>query len=631
MAFKKILKHKEPYPMGCFRKGDDLEISVALYGEKENGIVLCKRGSNHRDLVLLPQEYRQGNLYSVILPGAGKEYDAYILYEDAILRPDPYARRIYGMEEWGKYVDQADLLCGFTETIPNFENRVQCPNIPMKDTLLYLLQVRGYTMHPSSKVPKKLRGTFRGLVEKIPYLKELGVTSVELMPIMERQSVIREKKHSAYLTHPINDSKSLARVPDAIYEQQPDRVNLWGYTSGYYFAPQSALCSDKENPEQEVKNTIEAFHKAGMEIILQFYFNEEQSDSYIMDALRHWAITYHVDGFHLKGANLPLTVIATDPLLSGCKIFYDYFDTGRIRILQGSSHAEPMIAQYRNDFQSCARRFVKGDDRALNEFLSFHLRPTVGMEDVHYVANYEGLRLVDAVAYEHKHNEDNGENNQDGTDQNDSWNCGVEGPSRKKNITELRKKQVRNLATMLFLSPGIPMLFGGDEFGNSQEGNNNPYCQDNKIGWVNWSVQEKNSDLTNLVKDLISFRQEHDFFHPGMPFKLMDTKSCGYPDLSMHGKEAWRPDLTDYSHSIGLLYAGEYSKEAGSLYYIAYNMHWEPLEFALPGLPEGYGWTLLLETEHEEFTEIPLKDNGKITCPPRSICILQGRQQKKSK
>jgi glycogen operon protein len=219
---------------------------------------------------------------------------------------------------------------------------------------------------------------------------------------------------------------------------------------------------------------------------------------------------------------------------------------------------------------------------------------------INYICDYEGFRLSDLVAYEHKHNEENGENNKDGTDNNLSWNCGIEGRTRKHNILELRQKQMKNILTMLFLSQGVPLLFSGDEFGSSQGGNNNPYCQDNETGWVDWKAFDKNKDLFDYVMFLVRLRFSHKMLHNATPFKLMDYISCGYPDISCHGKEAWRPDLSGYSHVLGMLYCGLYEKsEDKPFIYVCYNMHWQKMEFALPKLPEGLKWTVLSDTDKD--------------------------------
>ncbi len=262
---------------------------------------------------------------------------------------------------------------------------------------------------------------------------------------------------------------------------------------------------------------------------------------------------------------------------------------------------------------------------------------------------------MDLVSYDRKHNEDNNENNQDGTDSNYSWNCGQEGPSRKKTIVSLRLQQIKNALLMLFLAQGTPLIFMGDEFGNSQKGNNNPYCQDNDTTWLNWKNINSNKEIYSFMKKLIAFRKEHGELHQKMPLRMMDYKSCGYPDLSYHGEFPWKPDTTAYSRQLGMMYCGRYGEEGtekqDEFLYVAYNLHWEPHEFVLPRLPKDKKWKTVLssvslaqkETQKlagKEAAEESKKDmetdaakdadsrdkNGQDTVsvqiPPRCICVF---------
>ncbi|MBD5106223.1 MAG: alpha-amylase, partial [Lachnospiraceae bacterium] len=237
------------------------------------------------------------------------------------------------------------------------------------------------------------------------------------------------------------------------------------------------------------------------------------------------------------------------------------------------------------------------------------------------------------VSYDKKHNEENGENNKDGSDYNYSWNCGVEGKSRKKQVLELRKKQIRNAWLMLFLAQGTPMILSGDEFLNSGEGNNNPYCQDNRINWLNWKQAETNKEMVEFVKFLIQTRKNHPILHKEEQFRIMDYISCGYPDLSYHGNMAWYPQFENYNRHLGIMLCGKYAKvkkrRDDDFFYVAYNMHWTEHEFALPKLPSGFKWYILTESEKGEyFTEAqtPSRKQTKIAVPERSILVLIGKR-----
>ena len=249
---------------------------------------------------------------------------------------------------------------------------------------------------------------------------------------------------------------------------------------------------------------------------------------------------------------------------------------------------------------------------------------------INYICNYEGFRLADLVSFEHKRNEENGENNKDGTDENFSWNCGIEGRTRKKGILDLRNRQMKNILSMLFLAQGTPMIFSGDEFGNSQSGNNNPYCQDNEIGWVDWKAYDKNKDIFGYVRYLVNMRKSHVVFREPAPFKLMDYISCGYPDFSCHGREAWRPDFTAQSHVLGLLYCGFYDKKSENepFLYVCYNMCWNESEIALPKLPDGKSWKLISDTASESLEKVN-EASDKVILTERSVRIYQSFEDKK--
>ena len=624
-----------PYPFGCIRQGNDLHFSAQYHGGTSCGIKLYDTKTGNEQLILLANDHRCGRVYSVQITDAASDYDSYMLYEDGRLFCDPYAQRIFGLETWGEYVPEEKLRCGFGENYPvKNSGRNQ---IPYEKSFLYLVHVRGYTMSPTSGVVQPLRGTFDGLVQKIPYLQSLGVTAVELMPVYEMQSVDETKYNGSYdkknnfASSSETDDSYLISENGSIRSSQSGKkkINFWGYSEGYYFTPRAAYCSNPEDPKAEFHRMVDAFHKAGLEIILQFYFPETIPEQQMIDVLHFWILCYEIDGIHLKGARIPNQMIASDPILSDCKLMDYGFDYDRV---YGKNHAAPAfrsLAEYRDDFLYTARRFLKGDDATLGAFLNAVHLNAADHGTINYICNYDGFRLSDLVSYEHKHNEANGEENCDGQDENCSWNCGVEGPSRKKSICQLRNRQIRNILTMLFLAQGTPMLFGGDEFCNSQDGNNNPYCQDNPTGWIDWSAKKHGEEILNYVRFLSELRSKSPLFHQNHPFRLMDHLACGYPDFSYHGMEAWRPDLSNYSHSIGMLYCGFYvPKESDhSFYYIAYNMHWKPVTFALPRLPDQMKWYLLSDTASDQIAETPelLLHQEQVLCDARSVCIYVGK------
>ncbi len=607
MSGKFEICNEKPYPLGCYIDYDKSLVVRAIFADNRKcGITLYKSdGVRILDSLSISfsKSLKRGTIYSARIRGIENidEYDSYNYYADDAYFCDPYARHVIGLEKFGEDVPDNEIrakldnksLQSHSASCFDWEGDVN-PLIPYENSFVYLLNVRGYTKSSSSGVASARRGTFGGIIDKLAYLKKLGVTTLELMPCYEMNEVENPVKKVSGKGNKVVYSKDGSLLNEKDISK---KINFWGYKKGFYFAPRTSFCERPFDAENEFKNFVKTLHKNGLEVIMQFYFDENENESLIIDALRFWRCSYHVDGFHLKGVRVPIRQIVKEPLFTDAKIWYDWFDTGDIYGTEAPN--DRVLAIYNNSFMYATRRFLKSDDNTVNDFLKVMISNDNNNGIINYVCDYEGFRLADLVAYEHKHNEENGENNKDGIDNNLSWNCGIEGRTRKHNILELRKKQMKNILIMLFMAQGTPMIFGGDEFGNSQAGNNNPYCQDNEIGWVDWKALDKNKDIYDYVRFLINLRFSNDFLHNRRPFRLMDYISCGYPDLSCHGKEAWRPDLSGYSHVLGMLYCGLYEKNNDSdkpFIYVCYNMYWNRTEFALPKLPEGLRWSLLSDT-----------------------------------
>ncbi|WP_024864736.1 alpha-amylase family glycosyl hydrolase [Butyrivibrio sp. FCS014] len=622
MAKKFEICREKPYPLGCYIDYDRTLVVRSVFGDnKKCGITLYPDEKNTKIKPLsieLSASMKRGNIYSARIRDI-KDIDEYVSYNyfaDDEYFCDPYAKQFYGLETFGKNVPDSAIRAkldnkatGTTSGHVFDWGKDDVSFVPYEDSFVYLLHVRGFTKSPSSGVEAAKRGTYAGILEKIPYLKSLGVTAIEMMPAYEMNEVENRYRSSDRRSAgaQASEGKALYSRDGSISDKKAEnlKLNYWGFKKGYYFAPRTAYCVNPSDAENEFKAFVKTMHENGLEVIMQFYFEENESGTLIIDALRFWRCTYHVDGFHLKGSAIPLRLITNEPLFTDVKIWYEYFDCGSI--FEGRIPEVRLLADYNNAFLYNARRFLKSDDNCVNDFLKSMLANGSDHGIINYICDYEGFRLADLVAYEHKHNEENGENNKDGTDNNISWNCGIEGRTRKHEILKLRKKQMMNALTMLFFSQGTPMIFSGDEFGNSQAGNNNPYCQDNETGWVDWKAMEKNADLLEFTKTLSKMRYANRILHEKAPFKLMDYISCGYPDLSYHGKEAWRPDLSGQSHLVALLFCGLYEKEEREhdYIYVVYNMHWTPQELALPKLPEGLKWEIYIDTddrhmEHEK-------------------------------
>lgn len=610
MTSKLVLNREKPYPLGCYIDYDRTLIVRAVFGNNTScGITLYPKNDTDKPLkITIPSTFKRGDIYSVRIKGIDDiaSYESYNYFSDEDVFCDPYAKQFFGLEKFGKDVPDDQIRA-------KLDNKADCKTsrdrfdweadthefIPYEDSLIYLLHVRGFTKSPSSGVTAQKRGTFMGILEKIPYLKSLGVTAVELMPAYEMNEIENPYKNSDKRSISCTRQKSeLLYSKDGSISNKNTvklKLNFWGYKKGFYFAPRTAYCENPDDAENEFKEFVKTMHKNGLEVIMQFYFDEHENGTLIMDALRFWRCTYHVDGFHLKGRSIPIRLITNEPLFTDIKIWNEWFNYGEI--YEGKEPAKRLLADYNNAFLYNSRRFLKSDDNSVSDFFKSMIAQGTDHGIINYICDYEGFRLFDLVSYEHKHNEENGENNKDGSDNNLSWNCGIEGRTRKHDILDLRKKQIKNILTMLFLSQGTPMIFSGDEFGNSQGGNNNPYCQDNETGWIDWKAMEKNPDILEYVKFLSDLRFKYRILHENKPFKLMDQLSLGYPDLSCHGREAYRPDLSGYSHLLGILFCGLYEKDEPFIY-VCFNMNWTNQEIALPKLPEGLKWEILTDTDN---------------------------------
>ncbi len=625
------LKEYPPYPMGVRRNGSRILLVAAFGGHTDCGIVFYGADGKICLELTLEDRYRHGSVYSVAIEGVPEKAVSYMLREQGRLFPDPYARTILGLSGFGRKIDTTRIRCELREDDAPLEDPAGRPRTAYEDSFYYGLHVRGFTKSASSGLDAQERGTFTGLMRKIPYLKSLGVTGVELMPVYElcpqtQEGDLRiagDGQHD--LPQVLVENGSLR----ALQEDGKPKVNFWGFAPGYYFAPRTAYCRDKLHPAKEFADMVRAFHEAGMEVILQFFFPAHTSVQLILDSLRFWVIRFGIDGIHCKGPELPMDAIASDPCLSDTKLWYYGFD---YRSLYGTVGGKPetvTLAEYHDGFARSCRRFLKGNDGEVSRFVNEILLGGKDHSRISYICNYDGFRLMDLVSYEHKHNEANGEQNADGEDCNDSWNCGQEGPTRRKLIQELRLRQMKNALTMLFFAQGAPFLFSGDEFGDTQNGNNNPYCQDNAIGWVDWKKAESHADLLDYVRFLSGLRSKYSILRKAEPYRLMDYKTCGYPDLSFHGTDSWRPDLGPYSHSIGLLFWGAYSGEEDEqdALYVIFNMHWKAVRFTLPSLPEGMTWYRLFDTSvtGDQKVPEPAQPQDSYLCGARSCTIMIGK------
>lgn len=366
-----------------------------------------------------------------------------------------------------------------------------------------------------------------------------------------------------------------------------------------------------------------------MELILEFYFPEKTSPHLIMDCIRYWVSEYHIDGVHVNSQESVVQVLATDPHLSGIKIMSEYFPLSKIYEADYYP-AERRLAEYHEDFLQKARRFLKGEEGMLSPMAECIRRNPKQQAVINYMAGHNGFTFQDMVSFDIKHNEANGEDNRDGCDYNYSCNYGEEGLEVSKGLKKLRRRQIRNAFLLLLLSQGVPAIYGGDEMGNSQQGNNNVWCQDNELSWIQWSRKKEDKRLTDFVREAILFRKRSAAFGRREEYRMRDYLSKGMPDLSYHGKKAWYGEFEHYNRQMGILYAGCYTGEETC--YVLYNMHMVEHELALPTLSCGERWHVKADTMREESVfyqdgEEPLLEDQKMAkVPPRTIMILAGKR-----
>ena len=560
----------QPLPLGINISGDHVNFSVAVPEGERCWLLLYRAGEEE------PKERYEmteaiGEVRFLALEGmdpADYEYNYMIGGEVTV---DPYARGLAGRDIWGKERDiQKHEVRGVLKNGRYDWEGDEPLKLPFHSIVAYSLHVRGFTKHTSSGVEKK--GTFSGVVEKLPYLKDLGINQIQCMPVYEFEECGRFR-------------------------------NYWGYGQAYYFAPKSAYAASGDG-ERELKDMVKACHKEGIEVVLEMPFTGDTSKQLMEECLRYYCLEYHIDGFLLNPYVAPMDAIHTDPILKHTKILVH--DTG---------------------FQTVMRRFLKGDEGMVRDVMYWLRHQSETKEILNMITGQTGFTLRDLVSYDGKHNEANGEQNQDGPDYNYSWNCGAEGPSRKKAVTELRKNQTRNAFFLLLLAQGTPCILAGDEFGNTQKGNNNVYCQDNPVGWLDWSGLEKHPELHDFVKELIAFRKKHPVFWPEKEMTGMTYSKKGVPDVSYHGENAWRVPLEVSSRQLGVYYSGtDRTGEGDEDCFVAYNMHWLEHTFALPALPRGKKWYRIASTREGILDKAePLDDQKFAEVKERTIMIFSGR------
>ncbi|MFA9466357.1 MAG: glycogen debranching protein GlgX [Velocimicrobium sp.] len=624
-------------------------------------------------ILKFPEHYRIGNVYSMIVFQIDIEKFEYAYRLDGPYNPekgiifdktryllDPYAKAVTGQSIWGeKKVSGNQYKARVVKNNFDWETCVQ-PLIPMEDIIIYEMHVRGFTRDSSSGVENP--GTFAGLSEKIPYLKELGVTAVELMPIFEFDELLDKREY---------EGEKL--------------FNYWGYNSVSFFAPNTSYGSSIEyNREgKELKKLIKVLHQNEIEVYLDVVFNHTAEGnekgpffsfkgidnniyymltpdgSYfnfsgcgntlncnhpivqqmILECLRYWVTTYRIDGFRFDLATILgrnedgtpmskpplLQSLAFDPVLGRVKLIAEAWDAGGLYQV-GSFPAWNRWVEWNGKYRDDVRSFLKGDygklevaAKRITGSLDLYKPEIRGYNaSINFITCHDGFTLYDLYSYNSKHNEKNGWSNTDGSDSNYSWNCGVEGETENEEISNLRKRMMKNACAVLMLSRGVPMFLAGDEFGNTQFGNNNAYCQDNIISWLDWSLLEKNHDIFEFFKAMIGFRKSHRIIRTKTP-----KCSINLPEISLHGLQPFNPDFNVNNHYMGVLYAGRTEDNIeDDIIYLAINTYWEEQQVKLPTIQAGRAWRRMFDTMNpKEEGSIMIADNFWIG--PRTVVILQ--------
>jgi len=586
---------------------------------------------------------------------------------------DPYARAVVGWRRYDRAAaihaedNCAQALRGVVLDPNNYDWEGDMPlQIPYAKTIIYEMHVGGFTRHPNSGVTPEKRGTYAGVIEKIPYLKELGITAVELLPIHEFDE----------------------------QDVRPGLKNYWGYSTVSFFAPHRAYSSrlDPLGHVDEFRDMVKALHRAGIEVILDVVFNHsaegdhrgptlsfkgfENQAYYILDAkrpeyyanysgcgntlkanheivgqmiidsLRYWVASMHVDGFRFDLASVlsrsrtghPLEdppilwSIESDPILAGTKIIAEAWDAGGL--YQVGSFIGERFAEWNGPFRDDVRRFVKSDSNTVSRVAARILgSPDIYQQpdreitrSINFVTCHDGFTLNDLVSYNDKHNEANNENNCDGSNDNQSWNCGVEGKTDDPEVNALRQRQIKNLLTILFMSQGTPMLLMGDEVRRTQHGNNNAYCQDSEISWFDWDAIDRHAGLLRFVRRLIRFSQSLDILQQTRLLEV--TERSDNPHLTWHGLTLHQPDWSENSHVLACTLC---HPEASECIHLMMNAYWMPLTFELPSLQRGESWYRLIDTalpspnDIYELQDAPVIRQRQHTVEPRSTVILMSQ------
>ncbi len=621
-------------PGACILGKNEIAFCTAADPGSEVSLILYRPGTNEiTNEFPMQEDPYHGSLRSIRISGSALQKTEYNYRINGKIVTDPFAQRLVGRPDFGRKNNGKGLIvrAALASADPMAED-IPPLRIPYEDVVAYTLHVRGFTAHRSSGVRHK--GTFRGIAEKIPYLKELGVNQLILLPAYDFNEIIEQKTTRAIPEYAQRAEEARAARQNAAKEsgssgkngteEAPYKINYWGFTDeAYYLAPKAAYCATAR-PDEEFRSLVKLLHSNGIEVIMEFGFPSGISEAAVCRILSWWAGHYHVDGFMVLARPEITAMLPREEILADSKLIAGYFNTDEV-LPGGSIKGRRLLADCNDGFKNDCRRLLKGDEGVLSAFSERMKQNHRCKAIMNYMTNHDGFTLLDLVSYDKKHNEANGEQNRDGASCDFSWNCGEEGPSRKKQVQRLRMRQMKNAMAMLLLAQGTPMILAGDEFGNTQMGNNNPYCQDNEITWIDWNSARRGSELLAFVKDLIALRRAYPVLRQAKPLLGSDTTFLGYPDISFHGSKAWYGAFDYQNRHLGIMYCARTPEQP--FVYTAFNFHWESQTLAMPNLPKDNVWKLKAMTCDTQDDIIPEVKEREVVIPGRSVCVYVSEKQ----
>ncbi len=689
------VRRGRPFPFGVTLVPGGVNFSVFSSGATACTLVLFKKHNPEPFVEIpFPQEFRTGNVFTMTVFELDYETLEYGYRMDGPFNPqigdwydtskiltDPYAKALGGREVWGRTPDWNEKYQHRSQIVlDDFDWEDDCPlEIPHEDLIIYEMHVRSFTRHDSSEIKESHRGTFSGICDKISYLKELGINAVELMPVFEFDEFenSRPNPESGEMLYNYWGYSTVGFfAPKAAYAatgrfgMQVDELKTLIkelHKNGIEVILDVVFNHTAEGNERGPTISFRGLDNKTYYMLTPegYYFNFSGCGNtlncnnpivrnFVLDCLRYWASEYHIDGFRFDlaailgrdpwGAPLAnpplLETLAFDPILAKCKLIAEAWDAGGLYQV-GSFPAYGRWAEWNGKYRDCIRKFLKGDEGQVGEVAqrlqgSPDLYAWAGRSpatSINFITAHDGFTLADLVSFNGKHNEANGEGNRDGDNDNHSWNCGAEGWTEDPNVNALRQRQIKNAIALLMVSQGVPMLLMGDEMGRSKNGNNNTYCHDNELNWLNWNLLKANDPLFQFTKHCIHFRRAHPVLRPPQHFQNQDYQGSGYADITWHGTQAWNTDWSNSSRCLAFMLCGGHAKNGAvkdDFIYVAINMHWETQWFNLPGLPPGQQWHISANTgsDVDHFgigQEVALSDPKGLLVRDRSIIILIGR------